>query len=241
MSIKRVTLELGGKSAAIIADDIDLDEVFPNARVRGYRALRPGLRGADPHPRPARASGGGRRRDQGRDGERQGRRPARGGRPSSARSPPSASATACSRLHRDRQAGGRAPRHRRRRPGEPGRRLVCRADPVRRRQQRHADRPRGDLRPGAGGHPVRLDRRGCRDRQRLRLRPVRCGVREGPSARGEHRPAGADGSDLGEFVGDVCCAAVRRLQAVGVGQRGRPRGLRRIHGNQVDPATSAVG
>ena len=51
--IARVTLELGGKSAAIIADDIDLDDVLTDIVARGHRALRPGVRGADAHPRPA--------------------------------------------------------------------------------------------------------------------------------------------------------------------------------------------
>ena len=55
------------------------------------------------------------------------------------------------RLHRHRRTGGRSMRARRRRATAPGmrRRLVRRADDLRRRHQRHAHRARGSVRPGA--------------------------------------------------------------------------------------------
>ena len=49
--LKRCTLELGGKSAAIILDDADLDATIgPAARTPAHEQ-RPGLRRPDPHPR----------------------------------------------------------------------------------------------------------------------------------------------------------------------------------------------
>ena len=63
---------------------------------------------------------------------------------------------------------------RRRPPAGLDRGLVRRADPLRRRRQLHAHRPRGDLRPGRSAvHPVRRRGRRRADRQRLRLRPGR--------------------------------------------------------------------
>ena len=73
--IARVTLELGGKSAAIIADDIALDDVLPNMVFGGHRPLRPGVRRADADPCPARAPGRGGRRGGRHARHDQGRRP----------------------------------------------------------------------------------------------------------------------------------------------------------------------
>ena len=50
--------------------------------------------------------------------------------------------------------------------------LLPRADRVRRRRSEDADRAGRDLRPGGVGDPVRVARRGDRDRQRRRLRAV---------------------------------------------------------------------
>ena len=49
--LKRVSLELGGKSAAIVLDDADLDLDHRGPEVRRPDELRPGLRGPDPDPR----------------------------------------------------------------------------------------------------------------------------------------------------------------------------------------------
>ena len=68
-------------------------------------------------------------------------------------------------------AGGRDGRRRRALAvgREPGRRLR-RPDDHRQRHAGHGDRPRGDLRAGAVGHPRRVARRRDRDRQRQPLR-----------------------------------------------------------------------
>ena len=49
--LKRVSLELGGKSAAIILDDADLEATMNGLEVRVVHEQRPGVRGADAHPR----------------------------------------------------------------------------------------------------------------------------------------------------------------------------------------------
>ena len=104
------------------------------------------------------------------------------------------------------------------RPSDLPQGLVRGADAVHRGRQRHDDRPRGDLRAGAGGDPVRGRRRRRPHRQRQHLRPRRgrrLGV-AGPGARrgrtGPHRhPQRQRGHDLQPRP------AVRRLQ----GQRHR--------------------
>ena len=93
--LKRCTLELGGKSAAIILDDADLGATHPDAHAQLVHEQRPGLRRPDPHPRPAvplRRGGRGARR--GREGPRRSATPPTRRSPS-ARWSPSASATAC--------------------------------------------------------------------------------------------------------------------------------------------------
>ena len=60
--LKRVSLELGGKSAAIVLDDADLEATMAGLRVRRADELRSGVRGPDPHPRPAQPLRRGRRR-----------------------------------------------------------------------------------------------------------------------------------------------------------------------------------
>ena len=51
--LKRCTLELGGKSAAIILDDADLDNDDRRPHAQRADEQRPGVCGADPHPRLA--------------------------------------------------------------------------------------------------------------------------------------------------------------------------------------------
>ena len=53
--VKRVTLELGGKSANVVFADADLEAAAAAAPVRGVRQLRPGL--LRPQPRAGRAPG----------------------------------------------------------------------------------------------------------------------------------------------------------------------------------------
>ena len=151
--IKRCSLELGGKSAAIVLPDADLDAVIaqlaPNTmrnngqtctnatRVLAHRerydevveALREAI-GALPDRRPGRP---GRVRRPARQ-----RRPARAGRG----------------LHRHGPAGG-SPARARRRPSRSRARVLRRADDLRRRRQPDDDRAGGDLRPGRLRDPVR--------------------------------------------------------------------------------------
>ena len=54
--LKRVSLELGGKSAAIVLDDADLDRHHGGPEVHGTDEQRPGLRRADPDPGQPRAA-----------------------------------------------------------------------------------------------------------------------------------------------------------------------------------------
>ena len=48
--LKRVSLELGGKSAAIVLDDADIDKTVAGLKIGQPDEQRAGLRRADPHP-----------------------------------------------------------------------------------------------------------------------------------------------------------------------------------------------
>jgi len=79
-------------------------------------------------------------------------------------------------LHRTRGRGGRARRPRREARPRRDRRLLYRADHSRRRDQRHAYRPGGDIRPRRRRHSVRDGGGGGAARQRHDLRPRGGGV-----------------------------------------------------------------
>ena len=98
--------------------------------------------------------------------------------------------------------------------------LLGRTDRVHRCHQRHVHCPRGDLRAGAVGHPVRVGRRGDQDRERHRVRVVRRGVEPGypACARGGEPAAGGVGLDQ-RLAQHLAVHAVRRLQA----KQRRPR------------------
>ena len=51
--LKRCTLELGGKSAAILLDDVDIEASGRRAALGRHHEQRPGVRRPDPHPRSA--------------------------------------------------------------------------------------------------------------------------------------------------------------------------------------------
>ena len=124
--LKACTLELGGKSAAIILEDADLDSTLPMLVFSGPDELRSGLRRPDPHPRAAVALRRGRREAVGRrrgDADRPARRPRRDDRPADLRE----AARTRRGLHPQGRRGGRPHRHRRRPPRGPGRRLVRRS------------------------------------------------------------------------------------------------------------------
>ena len=226
-SLTRVSLELGGKSAAIVLDDADPAEVAQGVRVAGLmnsgqacvaqtRVLVPnsrhdeyldalatmvdGLPVGDPADRSVEIG------------------------PLVTQAPAGAGA----RLHRGGRAGGGPPgRGRRRIARGTGHRVVRAADPVRRRRQPHAHRPRGDLRPGPLGHPLRGRRGGRAHRQRLRLRPVRVGVdrRRRPGARGG--PPGAHRVVRGQpALQHGSGRPVRRHEGQRHRSRARPRGPR---------------
>ena len=79
---------------------------------------------------------------------------------------------------------------RRRRPA----RQVRRPDRAHRRHPRDADHARGDLRPGAADRRRRLRAGGDRPRQRLRVRPRRLGLDQGPpEGRADRPPAASRG------------------------------------------------
>ena len=148
--IARCTLELGGKSAAVVLDDMDLGTAAKTLARAECGAQRPGVLVAHPHhrdhgaattssstrsPRASAQDASSATRSTSRVAARAARvrTPARPGRG----------------LHRQGRRRGRDARDRRRPPGGPRPRLLRRADGVRQRRQPLDDRPRGDLRPGA--------------------------------------------------------------------------------------------
>ena len=177
-TVKRVALELGGKSANIILDDADLASRRPEGPVRLLPQLGPDLHRAHPDAgaeQPLRRG----RRDRGRR-----------------RREHAASATRSkegmhlgpliSQAQRDRVQGyiqkgideGAVARRRRPRQARgPRDRLLRQADRVRQRHQRHDHRPGGDLRPGAVDHRLRRRgrRRAHRQRQPSTASPAACG------------------------------------------------------------------
>ena len=113
-NLKRVSLELGGKSAAILLDDVDLGHVHPADDAQRHHEQRRGLHLADPDPRPAgpvcRGDRGPGRAGAGHEGGRR-PRPGHRGRPAGGRTP----ARPGGELHPHRP-GGRGQGRRRRRP-----------------------------------------------------------------------------------------------------------------------------
>ena len=112
--------------------------------------------------------------------------------------------------------------------------LVRPADRLRRRRQRDADRAGGDLRAGPLGDPLRRRRRRGPDRQRLRLRPGRHRVDHRQGGRARRGPPGARRDLRREHVHDGLRGAVRRLQVLGHRPRVRARGAGAVHRAQVD-------
>ena len=185
-ALKRVTLELGGKSPNIILPDADLEAAVKGAFQAIYfntgQACNAGSR-LFVHERPVR-----RGRRALAEARRRSAHRARASTPrrSSARSSRPSSTSACAATSSG-QGRGRRARRRRRRP-QRRRRLLRRADPVHGDQRRPDDRARGDLRPGAGRAALRVDRGGRAARQRHRVRPRRRRLdarrRQGAQARG---------------------------------------------------------
>ena len=180
-TLKKVFLELGGKSAAIVLDDADLAGAVGTAAfsVCIHAGQGCALTTRLLVPRDAvRRGRAGRRRHDGLD---------RGGDPTD---PGTICGPVISAAQRDRIArlprAGRARRAAASPPAaprltEPGG-LLGRADRHRRPDQRRPSRPRGDLRSGARRAPPRRRRRRRPHRQRLGLRPVRLGRLRRPRA-----------------------------------------------------------
>ena len=149
-NFKTVTLELGGKSPNIVFDDADLEQAVKGVVSGIFAATGPELpgriaaAGAALDPRQLRRQAGrlhegrqARRPDRGRHADRAGR--------------DAAAVREGALVHRDRQGRRRGLRPRRQEPARPRRRPLRRADDLHRRQQQHADRPGGSVRPGARG------------------------------------------------------------------------------------------
>ena len=143
-------LELGGKSAAIILDDADLGATVEGLKLAVADEQRPGVRRPDPHPRVPPPLRRGRRRPRRRwsAGSPSATRPTRP--PRSAPWSPSASRSASRRyIALGQEEGAKLVAGGNGRPDGIDRGWYVAADRVRRRRQRHAHRPRGDLRAGA--------------------------------------------------------------------------------------------
>ena len=174
-NLKRVSLELGGKSAAILLDDVDLAEsiplMLPNAIMNNGEACISLTRILAPRDRYSEVT----------EALVEQVRAMKVG---DALDPATEVGPLVAERQRDRVenyirigqdegakvavGGGRPDGHRQG--------MVRRAHRVRGRGQLHAHRPGGDLRTGAVGHPLRRRCRCRAHRQRLRLRTVRSGV-----------------------------------------------------------------
>ncbi len=186
------SLELGGKSAAIILDDADLAATveglkFASLMNNGQACV------AQTRILASRAALRRGRRRGGRDGRRAaGRRSVRcrhRDRPARRQAP----AGAGREVHRARPGRGR---HGRRSAATACRPASTRAGTCSPTVFANVDNDmriaqRGDLRPGARGHPLRRRRRRGAHRQRQRVRPGRFGVDRRPRGRASTSPAGS--------------------------------------------------
>ena len=178
-TVKKVFLELGGKSAMILLDDVELGKSLAGI---GMLCTHAGQGCAITTrvllPRAHYEEGVGPR--QGELREARLRRPHEPGAPDGPGRQPKA-ARPRARLHREGPPGGRARRHRRRRAEAPREGLLRRADALRRRRPRLDHRPGGDLRAGAGADPLRGRRRRGAHRQPARSTASR--ARSAPPAK----------------------------------------------------------
>ena len=224
--VKRVALELGGKSPFIVFPDADLDTASATSM-----AARVGRVGTGVHVRHSRARARERlRRVRGQrssTAQEHQDRPRHG---SDAEMGPVVSAEparAGQEVRRHRPGGGR--RAGARRPSGRRHGLLPRADGLHRRAQRHAHRPGGDLRAG-DGHPAVLHRGGGvphRQRRRATGSPPACGrtTSTAPTARrGRSRPAPC-GSTRTRWSTRACPTAASSCPATAA-RSARPRSTR---------------
>ena len=188
-TVKPVAMELGGKSPNVLLDDADFARAVPDGVAKCF--LNSGqtcsalTRMLVPRERLAEV-------EELADGRRRGvhpRRPVRPGhdaRPARLRDP----ARARPRLHRQGRGRGRQAADRRhRRAGGPRARLLRPPHRLLRGDPGDDDRPRGDLRPGAGDPALRRRGRRGADRQRDRVRARRRRLVGRPGARDRGRAA----------------------------------------------------
>ena len=228
-------LELGGKSAAIVLDDADLAATMEGLK---FTALMNSGQACVAQTRILAVARQLRQRR--RRARRRPSAPCRSATrwtrpPRSARWSPSASRSGSRSTSRS--ARRRAPASSLGGNGMPdglSSGLVRPADDLRRRRQRHADRPGGDLRPGALGDPLRRRGRRRPDRQRLRLRPGRHRLDRRRGGRPRRRPPGPRRHLRREHLHDGLRRAVRRLQDLRHRPRVRPRGPGAVHRAEVD-------
>ena len=146
--IKKVCLELGGKSAFVVLDDAPFDKADCGGREQLHAELRADLLGVDAHAGAAGAARRGRGAGQRPAGQADARRSVR--REHAARAARvGRAARQRARLHRAGQEGRRDARGRRRPAVAPAEGVLRRADDLRERGQPHDHRAGGDLRTGA--------------------------------------------------------------------------------------------
>ena len=178
-TLKRVFLELGGKSAAVVLDDYDLAAA---AALTAFSVCIHAGQGCALTTRLIVPRG---RYDEAVAACAQAMRGVTVGDPADASTVcgPVISAAQRDRVEsylRSAAADGGQLRVRRRPSRRAGGRVLDRADGHRRAGQRRARGPRGDLRAGPGRSAARRRRPRGRARQRLPVRPVRCGLRRQP-------------------------------------------------------------
>ena len=165
-TVKKTLLELGGKSAHIVLDDADFNSALPLAAMMACvmsgqscilpsRILLPRSRYDEGLAVLKAAMENFPVGDPWTPGNMQGPQISEGQRQK------------VLGLIKSRRRFGRPAGHRRRRSGEPAGGLLHPTDPAGRRRPGLADRPGGDLRPGADRDALRHRRRGGRDRQQL--------------------------------------------------------------------------
>ena len=241
-TMKRVFLELGGKSAMIVLDDADFATAVPSGSMVCMHAGQGcAMQSRMLLPRS--------RYDEGVELITQAMSMVPYGDPSdpNVMMGPLVSAKQRDprpRLHRQ-GSGGRGQARARRRPaGAVPEGLLGGADAVRRRGQLDDHRPGGDLRPRLGRDPVRGRRRRRAHRQRQRLRPLgwrALGERGAGDGRRAAHPYGVDQRQRRDVVRGGL--ALRRIQ----GQRCRPpersrriRAVPRDEGHRLAAALTAT-
>ena len=225
-TVKRVALELGGKSAQIYLPDA-VDRVGAGAVAVVAMTAGPGVRGGHPDARAARTA---RTRCSRRSAAAYAAitvgpptDPSRHDGSGHQRAASASAASATSRWPRSTAARSSSVA-----AGPAGfdTRLLLRADGARPARQREPGGAGGDLRSGARRDRLRRHRRRGADRQRQHLRPVGSGVRRRRGRRDRGRPPAADRRGQRQHRRVQRLRAERRLQAERPRPRAGPDGIR---------------